>query len=132
MIIIRPLFSFYIFFYTLTFYAFVFYLLRFFCIFHDHIVAFFFFSSLERIWYLCCLFIILIAFSWWTLDIVTYTKNLIKKLLEGIKMLKVNFVMTWIIYKVLMLLKITRILKCFLRSIIDFYLKKKIHSFYNI
>ena len=44
-------------------------------------------------------------------------------------MLKVNFVMTWIIYKVLILLKITRILKCFLRSTIDLYLKKK-NSFF--
>ena len=44
-------------------------------------------------------------------------------------MLKVNFVMTWIIYKVLMLLKITRILKCFLRSIIDLYFLKK-NSFF--
>ena len=36
-------------------------------------------------------------------------------------MLRVNFIMIYIIYKVSVLLKITRILKRFLRSIIDLY-----------
>ena len=36
-------------------------------------------------------------------------------------MLQVNFIMIWIIHKILVLLKITRILKHFLRNIIDFH-----------
>ena len=52
-----------------------------------------------------------------------------KKLLEDIKMLQVNFSMIYIIHKILVLLKITRILKRFLRSIIDFFLKKKLIFF---
>ena len=40
-------------------------------------------------------------------------------------MLQVNFIMICIIYKILLLLKIIRILKCFLRSITDFYFVKK-------
>ena len=45
---------------------------------------------------------------------------MIKKILEGIKMLQVNFITICIIHKILVLLKITRILKPFLRSITDF------------
>ena len=40
-------------------------------------------------------------------------------------MLQVNFIMIYIIHKISVLLKITRILKRFLRSIVDFYIKKK-------
>ena len=40
-------------------------------------------------------------------------------------MLQINFIMISIIHKILVLLKITRILKRVLRSIIDFFLKKK-------
>ena len=50
---------------------------------------------------------------------------IIKKLLESIKMLQVNLIMTCITYTISVLLKITRILKRFLRSIIDFYFFKK-------
>ena len=51
-----------------------------------------------------------------------YVKQIIQEILENIKMLQVNFIMISIIYKILVLLKITRILKQFLRSIIiDFY-----------
>ena len=48
-----------------------------------------------------------------------------KKLLEEIKMLRVNFIMICIIHKILVLLKVTRILKRFLRSKTDFYFLKK-------
>ena len=40
-------------------------------------------------------------------------------------MLQVNFIMIYIIHKISVLFKITRILKRFLRSIVDFYIKKK-------
>ena len=40
-------------------------------------------------------------------------------------MLQINFIMISIIHKILVLLKITRILKRVLRSIIDFFFKKK-------
>ena len=46
-------------------------------------------------------------------------KGIIKKLLEDMKMLQVNFVMIYIIYKILVLHKITRVLQPFLRNIID-------------
>ena len=39
-------------------------------------------------------------------------------------MLLVNFIMIYVIHKISVLLKITGILRCFLRSIIDFYFKK--------
>ena len=48
----------------------------------------------------------------------------LKRLLENIKMLQVNFIIIYIIHKILVLLKITRILKRFLRSIIGFYFYK--------
>ena len=54
-----------------------------------------------------------------------------KKLFEGIKMLHVNFAIISIIYKILMLLKIAKILKRSLRSVIDVFLKKMI-VFHNI
>ena len=44
-----------------------------------------------------------------------------EKLFDEIKMLQVNFIVIYIIHEMLVLLKITRILKRFLRSIIDFY-----------
>ena len=44
-----------------------------------------------------------------------------KKILEDITMLQVNFTMVCIIHKILVLFKITGILKRFLRSIIVFY-----------
>ena len=47
-----------------------------------------------------------------------------KKLLEDITMLQVNFMIICIIHKILALLKITRTLKRFLSSIIDFYFLK--------
>ena len=47
-----------------------------------------------------------------------------KKLLEDMKMLQVNFIMIYIIHKILVLLKFIRILKSFLRRTIDFFLKK--------
>ena len=40
-------------------------------------------------------------------------------------MLQVNFIIIYIIHEVLVLLKITRIFKHFLRIIIEFYSKKK-------
>ena len=53
-----------------------------------------------------------------------YVKRVIKKLIEDIKMLQVNFIMIYIIHKIFLLLKITRILKHFLSNIIDFYFLK--------
>ena len=47
-----------------------------------------------------------------------------EKLFDEIKMLQVNFIVIYIIHEMLVLLKITRILKRFLRSIIDFYFLK--------
>ena len=47
------------------------------------------------------------------------SKGIIKKLLEDMKMLQVNFVMIYMIYKILVLHKITRVLQPFLRNIID-------------
>ena len=55
-----------------------------------------------------------------------------KKLLEDIKKMQVNFIMIYIIHKILVLIKMTRILKCFLRSIIDFYSKNMNRFFHNI
>ena len=49
------------------------------------------------------------------------------------KMLQVSFIMIFIIHIVLVLLKITRILKHFLRSTIVFhFFKKMINFFHNI
>ena len=45
----------------------------------------------------------------------------IKILLEEIKMTRVNFIMIYVIHKIPVLLKITRILKPFLRRVIDVY-----------
>ena len=44
-------------------------------------------------------------------------------------MLQVNFIMICIIHKILVLVKITRISKHFLRSIIDFYFLKNNYFF---
>ena len=55
-----------------------------------------------------------------------------KKLLEDIKMLQVNLIIIYIIHKLSVLLKITRILKCFLRTIRDIYFLKKQYFFYDI
>ena len=45
-------------------------------------------------------------------------------MLEDIKMLQLSFIMIYIIHKISVLLKITRILKHFLRSIIRLLLKE--------
>ena len=50
----------------------------------------------------------------------------VKKLLEDIEMLQINFILIYIIHKISVLIKITRIIKCFLRSVIDFCFFKKI------
>ena len=44
-------------------------------------------------------------------------------------MLQVNFIMIWIIHKILKLIKITIILKRFLRSVTDFYSLKNNYFF---
>ena len=44
-------------------------------------------------------------------------------------MLQINLIMIFIIHKILELLKITRIIKRFLTSLMDFYLKKKLFFF---
>ena len=46
-------------------------------------------------------------------------------------MLEVNFLMICIIHKFIVLLKITRILKYFLRTIIDFYFLKNNNFFFK-
>ena len=46
-------------------------------------------------------------------------------------MLQVNFIIIYIIHKVLVLLKITRILKRFLRSIIELFIFLKIINFFS-
>ena len=52
-----------------------------------------------------------------------------KILLADIKVLQVHFIMICIIHKILVLLKTTRILKRFLRSIVDFYFLKNDYFF---
>ena len=64
-------------------------------------------------------------------NIFTYVKRNLKKLLEDVKMLQVTFTMIYIIHKISVLPKITRISKCFLKSTIDFYFSKN-NSFHNI
>ena len=54
-----------------------------------------------------------------------YVKKYLKKLLEDMKILQVNFIMIFIIHEISILLKIIRTLKRFLRSIIEFYFLKK-------
>ena len=126
--IIRRFFSFCnIFFYTKQ--AFVFHLLVVFCIVHDHIVPFISFSFSERLWYLSRVFL----WSFFIVLIIIFNlcifrqfhkckKKTIKKILEDIKIQQVSFIMIYIIHKISVLLKITRILKRFLRDIIDFYI----------
>ena len=46
-------------------------------------------------------------------------ERFVKILLEEIKMTRVNFIMIYVIRKISVLLKITRILKLFLRRVID-------------
>ena len=46
-------------------------------------------------------------------------------------MLQVNFIIMYIIHKMLVLIKITRILKYFLRSIIDFYFSFKTNELFS-
>ena len=48
-------------------------------------------------------------------------EHFIKILSEEIKMTRVNFIMIYVIHKIPVLLKITRILKPFLRRVIDVY-----------
>ena len=55
-----------------------------------------------------------------------------KKRLGEIKILLVNFIMINIIHKILVLLKITRILKRFLRSVIDFHFLKNKFFVHNL
>ena len=57
----------------------------------------------------------------------------IKILLEEIKMTRVNFIMIYVIHKTPVLLKMTRILKPFLRRVIDVYsfFSKKIIIFFS-
>ena len=66
------------------------------------------------------------------LDIFIYVKKFIKKLLEDIKMLQVNFIIIHIIHKILVLLKITRIFKRFWRIITDFRILENKYFFHNI
>ena len=46
-------------------------------------------------------------------------------------MLQANFIMIYIIHKILVLLKIIRILRHFLRRIMDFYFKKILINFFT-
>ena len=63
--------------------------------------------------------------------IIIIKKRITKQLLEDIKTQEVNFIVIYIILKILMLFKITRTLKSFLRSIIDFSFFKKINNFFH-
>ena len=65
------------------------------------------------------------------LDIFIYVKKIIKKLLEDIKMFQVNFIIIHIIHKILVLLKITRILKRFWRITTDFRILENKYFFHN-
>ena len=52
-------------------------------------------------------------------------------LLVDIKMLQVSFIKIYMIHKISVLLTISRILKRFLRGIIDFYFLKIFFTIYN-
>ena len=129
-VIIRHFLSFYnIFFYTQQ--PFVSHFLLNFCIIHDHIVAFFIFFFFSKTlisftsFFWKSFFIILITFSWWIFRYFYICKTyFIKKLLEGIKIQQLDFIVISIIHKILLLLKITITLKSFWRSIINFYFLK--------
>ena len=118
-----------IFFYTQQ--AFVYHPLVDFCIIYNHIAAFFFFSfsSLERLWYLSQAFFEVFRFYfddiYLTRSFYICEKKFTKSLLEDIKMLQVNLILICVIHKHLGLFKITKILKCFLRSIANSYFLKK-------
>ena len=61
-------------------------------------------------------------------------ERFVKILLEEIKMTRVNFIMIYVIRKISVLLKITRILKLFLRRVIDvhsFFFKKDNYFFFT-
>ena len=61
-------------------------------------------------------------------------ERFVKILLEEIKMTRVNFIMIYVIRKISVLLKITRILKLFLRRVIDvhsFFFKKNNYFFFT-
>ena len=61
-------------------------------------------------------------------------ERFVKILLEEIKMTRVNFIMIYVIHKISVLLKITRILKLFLRRVIDvhsFFFKKNNYFFFT-
>ena len=60
-----------------------------------------------------------------------YIQKIINKFLEDIETLKVDFIMIYIIHKNLVLLKLSRIVKRFLKSVIDFYFVKKINNFFT-
>ena len=118
-----------IFFYTQQ--VFVYHNLVNFCIIHNHIAAFFFFSfsSLERLSYLSQAFFEVFRFCfddiYLTRSFYICEKKFIKSLLGDIKMLQVNLILICVIHKHLGLFKITKILKCFLRSIANSCFLKK-------
>ena len=61
-------------------------------------------------------------------------ERFVKILLEEIKMTRVIFIMIYVIHKISVLLKITRILKLFLRRVIDvhsFFFKKNNYFFFT-
>ena len=60
------------------------------------------------------------------------SKKIVKILLEDKKLLQVSFIIICIIHKINVYLKITRILKRFLRSMIDFHFLKQLIFFHNI
>ena len=76
-----------------------------------------FFFSLEILWYLSQAFLesfftVLIVLSWRIFrHLYACKKKAIKKSLKDVKMLQVNFIMIYLISKILVLLKVTSILK---------------------
>ena len=84
---------------------------------------FFFFRKTDQFYKLSFLvFLYYLTNIYWIFKQFYITNKNYKKTLEDIKMLQVNFIMVCTIHKILVLLEITRTLKCFWSSVIDFYL----------
>ena len=123
-IIIRHLFSFYVFFYIQQ--AFLFFICWEIFVPFSTILSLFFFFFFRKILTSFTIFFCSLSLLFWqclaskSLHIFIYVKKNYKKLSEELKMLQVNMTMIYIILKISVLLQITKILKHFLRSIIHF------------
>ena len=100
--------------------AFMFHFLAAAFVFHNHMRLLF-----SRAFFWNSFFIIFITFRWWIFWHFYICKQIsLKKGIRRHKKFQVNFIMICLIHKNLALLKITIILKCFLRTITELHLKK--------